>query len=221
MEAANNLHSALLLARKEFLPIKKDKEAKAGASFTFKYASLDSIQDSTYEALIKYKLSIVHYIKDSCLTTRLSHPSGEFLESSIKITDSPEAKKVGADITYYRRYNVQCLLDIVADEDMDTQIQDSLKPVASPNRALYPPKKAPAPSTKTFDGPANSVIPFGPNKGKKFVELTHDTIQSALDWAQSKSPGKDGKPAFASFQDDAIAYLASNSYNDQEFPEGF
>jgi hypothetical protein len=70
----------------------------------------------------------------STLTTRVFHTSGEWIEDSIEMPDTElkggnNTQKVGASITYFRRYALSSIFGVASDEDVDGNIQQNQKVV--------------------------------------------------------------------------------------------
>jgi hypothetical protein len=113
----NELIKALIRARSEFPPIAKDKTNPAFKGV--KYASLDSVLDSVVPTLCRHGLVAVQTLDEGKLITTLYHESGQFIQSSYLLPSGLDAQKMGAAITYGRRYSICSLLCITADEDTD------------------------------------------------------------------------------------------------------
>ena len=113
----NELIKALIRARSEFPPINKDKTNPAFKGV--KYASLDSVLDSVVPTLCRHGLVAVQTLDEGKLITTLYHESGQFIQSSYILPSGLDAQKMGAAITYGRRYSICSLLCITADEDTD------------------------------------------------------------------------------------------------------
>ena len=115
---------ALLKAKASFGAIVKDRVNPFHKS---KYATLDSVNKAVDSALIDNGLCVVNRIASTengtFVISHLVHTSGEFdpswQESVCPLPDTLDSQKLGAAITYARRYNKLALLDIVADEDDD------------------------------------------------------------------------------------------------------
>ena len=111
---------AILAAQKEM------GNAKKGAQnpfFKSKYADLNSIREACLPALHKNGISVlqptvtidgVHYVK-----TVLLHTTGQMFDSLTQIVFAKQndAQAQGSGITYARRYGLQSLLCIGADDD--------------------------------------------------------------------------------------------------------
>ena len=139
------LLTALIKAKADFLPIKKDK---INPHFKSRYADLDSILSACEPALLINGLVISQTIELSesgmILTTTLWHESGESLISKYALPQIADSQKFGSALTYARRYAVSALLSVTADDDDDGNSSQSApqspqakanKPQASPERA--------------------------------------------------------------------------------------
>ena len=68
------------------------------------------------------------------LTTRVFHESGEWLEDQILMTDTElqgkanDTQKLGASITYFRRYVLSSIFGVSADEDVDGNLASKERP---------------------------------------------------------------------------------------------
>lgn len=93
--------------------------------FKNKYADLACLRDCTAPILAKHGLAIVqvtHLVGDGqmVLITRLQHKSGEWLAGEYPIQiDAPQ--KMGAAITYGRRYCLAAMLGIAGEPDDDAE----------------------------------------------------------------------------------------------------
>lgn len=128
-ETTNSLFKALIEAAPEISSIGKSKQA-----YGYKYATLDSLIDMLRSVLPKHGLWYVQMPTRqngvSALTTRVFHTSGEWIEDSIEMTDTElqgkanDTQRVGASITYYRRYALSAIFGVAADEDVDGNINN-------------------------------------------------------------------------------------------------
>jgi hypothetical protein len=138
-EQINELAAALAKAQGEFPPIPKDCVAKvttkAGGSYSFKYADLDTILATVRPVLAKHGLAIVIDV-DSVkneggeramrATIRLFHFSNQWLETAglaIAIDADAYARQPaqasGSAATYATRYAIEAALAIRATDDQD------------------------------------------------------------------------------------------------------
>ena len=80
------------------------------------------------------------------LTTTVVHAdTAEFMASDFPIPAGLKAQEIGSAVTYGRRYNVSCLLDIVAEDDDDGNAAQGGTPKAA-EKAKPAEKPAPKPS---------------------------------------------------------------------------
>jgi hypothetical protein len=142
------LAAALAKAQAAFPAISRDKEVtvqtKAGGSYKFKYAPLDSILAAVRAPLAANGLAIVQLLDEDTLVTSLLHESGAILSGRTPIPATEGVQAYGSAITYLRRYSIQALLGIAAEEDDDGN-------QAAGNRAAF--SRAPAAT------PAHVVAP--------------------------------------------------------------
>lgn len=132
-EETTNLMKAMIASAPEIRSIAKSKQA-----YGYKYATLDSLIDMLREVLPKHGLWFTQIPtrseEESVLTTRVFHESGEWLEDSILMTDTElqgkanDTQKLGASITYFRRYVLSSIFGVSADEDVDGNLASKDRP---------------------------------------------------------------------------------------------
>jgi hypothetical protein len=117
------LAAALAKAQAAFPPISRDREVtvqmKTGGSYKFKYAPLDSLLSAVRVPLAANGLAIVQLLDEDVLVTSLLHESGAILSGRTPIPATEGVQAYGSAITYLRRYSIQALLGIAAEEDDD------------------------------------------------------------------------------------------------------
>jgi hypothetical protein len=125
-----NLNIALAKAKLEFPAILAAKKVniptKTGRKIEFAYAELEDIQDAVTPTLSKNGLVIISQMRLEAgvllLATSLRHKSGEDIESIFVLpANSGDPKELGAAISYGRRYNTLCLLEITTVEPSDPE----------------------------------------------------------------------------------------------------
>ena len=142
-ETTTSLFKAMIAAAPEISSIGKSKQA-----YGYKYATLDSLIDMLRSVLPKHGLWWVQTPARqngvSTLTTRVIHDSGEWIEDTIEMTDTElqgkanDTQRVGASITYYRRYALSAIFGVSADEDVDGNLNNIRQ---QPTRQTTPPAK--------------------------------------------------------------------------------
>ena len=145
-QTTTSLFKALIEAAPDISSIGKSKQA-----YGYKYATLDNLIDMLRMVLPKHGIWFVQTPARqngvSTLTTRVFHDSGEWIEDTIEMTDTElqgkanDTQRVGASITYYRRYALSAIFGVAADEDVDGNI----------NNIRQPTKPTPKPEQKKQD----------------------------------------------------------------------
>lgn len=116
-----NLNAALAKAKAGFPEILANRNveivAKSGRKINFTYAELEEIAQAVVPALSANGLAVIHQMQfvenRFYLITSLRHESGEQVESFYPLpVEFADPKDLGGQISYGRRYNTLCLLDI-------------------------------------------------------------------------------------------------------------
>jgi hypothetical protein len=117
----DKLAAALVAAQKE---MKNPSFDAKNPHFGSKYASLVAVRESVVPVLNKHGLAITQFPKygngyAGCVS-RLMHTSGQWLEEECLLPVGKEtAHAAGSCLTYTRRYGLQSIAGVVADEDDD------------------------------------------------------------------------------------------------------
>lgn len=123
-ETLGKLTTALVKARAE---IKHPARNKVNPHFRNRYADLTAVLDAVVPAFTANGLSLVQMVDGNKLVTVLSHTSGEFISSAADIPAHNNAQQLGSALTYLRRYTVQALAGIAADDDDDGNVASKPK----------------------------------------------------------------------------------------------
>src|SRR6266550_7882438 len=98
------------------------------ADRTFRYAPLSSGLDIVRKSLGRHEIATIQSTEIDkeggllCLTTILAHSSGEWVSSEwpvCRIADIASAQRMGAALTYARRYALFTLVGIAGEDDLD------------------------------------------------------------------------------------------------------
>ena len=111
------------MIQKKLIELSKVKVKKSGFNphFKNKYYTLDDINDAYKDALIKNDISIVHQVlENKLITTITDNEDWTECKSELNIVNTDPQKR-GLEITYYRRFNTMCLLNI-SEDDWDWQL---------------------------------------------------------------------------------------------------
>jgi hypothetical protein len=132
-QETTHILKAMIEAACEISSIPKSKQA-----YGYKYATLDSLIDMLRGVLPKHGLWFMQmpttFEGRFSLTTRVFHESGEWIEDSIEMTDTElqgkanDTQKVGASITYFRRYALSSIFGVASDEDVDGNVNSRQTP---------------------------------------------------------------------------------------------
>lgn len=118
-ESTVKLIAAVVAARAAFSPVIRGTVGQVGQNREYKYADLAGILDATMPALLAQGLVVLQAVdaETSSLITRLAHTSGEWAECvyPLKLDQAPQA--FGSSLTYGRRYSLQSLLCLAAEDD--------------------------------------------------------------------------------------------------------
>lgn len=152
-ETTTAIFKSMIEVAPEINAIGKSKQA-----YGYKYATLDSLIDMLRTVLPKHDLWFIQIPTrlegKSSLTTRVIHNSGEWFEDTIEMTDTElqgkanDTQKVGASITYFRRYALSAIFGVATEEDVDGNINNVSKQPVVTKQAVAPKqqqKKDPTP----------------------------------------------------------------------------
>lgn len=120
----------------------------------FRYASLASGLDIVRKALSQQEIAVVQTTRieqgtgQIHLTTLLAHASGEWISSDLPVCaskDSEAPHRMGAALTYARRYALFALVGIAGEDDLDgpdilTGTPPATEPQAAPGQKRKPPR---------------------------------------------------------------------------------
>jgi hypothetical protein len=133
-ETIGGLAGALAKAQTELVNPEKSlvatirEEDPRGREQTFRYAPLSSGLEITRKVLGQHEIAMIQTISiDQTaglvnLTTVLAHASGEWIASDwpvCPVTDTASPRRMGAALTYARRYALFALVGIAGEDDMD------------------------------------------------------------------------------------------------------
>lgn len=131
-----NIAQALVKAQSEMGNAVKDS---TNPFFKSKYADLNSIREACLPALNKHGIAVlqptVHIDGKNFVRTVLLHESGEMFESLTEIiyNKQNDAQAQGSGISYARRYGLQSLVNIGAeDDDGNKAVEPAKKKVEEP-----------------------------------------------------------------------------------------
>src|ERR1700738_2389155 len=149
-DTIGNISGALAKAQAELTNPEKSLVATIRSPFpreadrTFRYAPLSSGLDIVRKSLGRHEIATIQATgidKEAGLlrlTTVLAHSSGEWISSEwpvCQISDIASAQRMGAALTYARRYALFTLVGIAGEDDLDApDLGAAPKPAAEPPR---------------------------------------------------------------------------------------
>ena len=139
MEPTPQLNAALAKAKAEIPTILANRTVKiptkTGREISFTYAELEEILPAITPVLSQHGMAVAHqmgFVEGKyCLISTLRHESGEQLESLFLLpSDFNDPKDLGIKISYGRRYNTLCLLDVTIVEPNSQSWEETKRKVA-------------------------------------------------------------------------------------------
>ena len=110
-----NIYQKLFDAKKEIGTLTKDAK---NPFFKSSYLSLNGLLEAVEDVLVKHDLLLLQPIQNNKVCTIIYDTSDAALvESHIELGNITDPQKLGSAITYYRRYTLQSLLGLQAEDD--------------------------------------------------------------------------------------------------------
>ena len=119
-DTITKIADALVKAQAAMKPAIKDSR---NPHFNSRYADLASVWDAIREPLTSNGLSVIQMVgsnelEKTTLTTRVTHVSGEWIESTWQIpVGKQDPQGLGSAISYARRYALASAIGVVQDDD--------------------------------------------------------------------------------------------------------
>ena len=176
-----NLNKALAEAKKKIPTVTVSRQTEIQTKtrkITFTYAELEQIQQLVVPIISEFGLSMVHQVISQAdqmfLKTTLRHESGEEIESILPITTtliafgSGDYKDIATAISYARRYNFLCLLDVCVVESDDwsntkawlsNEVRKEIRRENRDEKGMGTPSTQPAPKSVQSSSTNNSTKP--------------------------------------------------------------
>lgn len=109
------IYAKLHEAKKEIGVVKKNAK---NPHFKNTYADLNALIDAVEPILLEKGLIMLQPIKDGKVYTQIIDiETFESVESCIDLSPNLTAQALGSQVTYYRRYTLQSLMSLQADDD--------------------------------------------------------------------------------------------------------
>lgn len=194
-DQVGDLADALAKAQGEYPVIEKNRIADAG-SYKYKYADIADVLAAVRPALAKHGLAFTQptVVEGGTIfiRTRLIHKSGQWMESDYPVASyqGQNHQKIGAALTYSRRYAGCAMLGVAAEEDMDAT--GDAATADQPRRQARRPQRE-APEVVSSSGNGKSLPPVvgedhSPPQETVATEPPHEIGTSqkngATDWTE-------------------------------------
>ena len=128
MEKTINIYSRLSEVKKEIGAISKDS---TNPFFKSKYFDINGLLKHVEPLLSKNGLLLLQPISEGLVYSQIIDvESGDKVESSMLMSSLNDPQKMGSMITYYRRYTLQSLLGLQAEDDDANAASKATKPKA-------------------------------------------------------------------------------------------
>lgn len=204
-EHIGSIAAALARAQAELMNPEKTLTAVIRSPFpreearTFRYASLASGLDIVRKTLSQQEIATIQTTRieqvtgQIQLTTLLAHASGEWISSDLPVCASKDVDvphRMGAALTYARRYALFALVGIAGEDDLDAPDAMAGSPTAAP------PQAAPAALRRASKGILNRPPVLSPERSAELLEtlLAELALQEAGDgllaWTRTSLPFK-------------------------------
>jgi hypothetical protein len=210
---------------------------------SFRYAPLSSGLDIVRKTLGQHEIATVqttaidHAAGMVNLTTTLAHASGEWIASDwpvCSIAETAHPQRMGAALTYARRYALFTLVGIAGEDDLDapdlcdgplspSAVDHSLKPMESQSRMA----RATSGNGHTRAGQKHeTLVALDPEQSAALREkllsevITITSAEDAVTWAQATLPTKNRLVATdAKLVEDAFEHQLSDNLTPSETAE--
>ena len=108
------IYNKLFKVQQEIGAISKDKK---NSFYKNKYFDINKLIDHVSPILKDHNLLLLQPIRDNKVFSVIIDLDGGVVESSLELPANLDAQKIGAAVTYYRRYTLQSLLGLQAEDD--------------------------------------------------------------------------------------------------------
>ena len=152
---ARNIHERIEAAKGNFPAILKQATGQVGTRH-YQYADITSVVDGVEPSLTAEGVGIFPTVSGGCVTTILAVVADptEFVRCEIELPEDLTPQQVGSAITYFRRYELVLLLNLLTEDDDGSSASQPAPTVP----ANTPAERAPAPEAQVDEGP---VVPEG------------------------------------------------------------
>lgn len=124
-----SIYTKLLAAKKQIGTVAKNAK---NPHFKNTYADINALIEAVEPILLENGLVLLQPIKEGAQYTEIvDAESGEKIESYLLLPNIPDPQKLGSAVTYFRRYTLQSLLGLKAEDD-DANLASKPQPTPQP-----------------------------------------------------------------------------------------
>lgn len=216
MSDTSKFFTALLEVQKKIGPLKKDAK---NPFFNSKYATLEQVLDCLKGPLFNAGLSVTQSTHEDNLLTVVAHISGESRSYTYPLAckDQNDPQKMGAAVSYARRYSLQGIFFMAAEDDDGNLASGKSSHGSHANQnSIVKGVNGPVDSPVGID-PGDYVFEFGKHKGKKVREILDGELDSWAEWVHQKAE-KPLKPFMQKAFSAVEAYLEAKRQQEPDLP---
>jgi hypothetical protein len=134
-----NIYQKIEALRKELPAMRKSREG-----YNYKYFDINQMIEVLRPLLEKHKLTILQPLTNiegrPALTTIIADDEENELKTTVTLPDLPDPQKMGSAVTYMRRYALQSLLFMEAEDDDGVKAKPDPSEVEDLQNSNYKPK---------------------------------------------------------------------------------
>ena len=112
-------------AKQEIEAVKKNAK---NPHFKNNYADINALIEAVEPVLLRYNLILIQPIENGHVVTRIIDcENGDSVESSMRLPEIQDPQRVGSAVTYFRRYTLQSLMSLQAEDDDANTASQTIK----------------------------------------------------------------------------------------------
>lgn len=105
----------------------KLKAVRDTKAYNYKYATLEQIWDMLQPILQEEGIVVTHSTIDNKVCTAIMDDTGKEITSCMPLPENLDPQKLGSAVTYFRRYNLLQLFNIMVEDDDGESAKPSAK----------------------------------------------------------------------------------------------
>ena len=160
-----SIYKKLLAAKKQIGTVSKNAK---NPHFKNTYADINALIDAVEPILLENGLVLLQPIREGAQYTEIiDAETGDKIESYLLLPNIPDPQKLGSAVTYFRRYTLQSLLGLKAEDD-DANIASKSQPT--------PAVKWLNPNTKDWNNAVTKKVTIDEVKKHYSISATNEIL---------------------------------------------